>query len=54
MIFIYEDILVDMLEVCEEWCNNFVEVVVEVFEELMDKFFFGEELIEEEIKIVLC
>ena len=53
MTFTYEDIPADMLEACEEWRNNLVEAAAEASEELMDKFFSGEELTEEEIKTAL-
>lgn len=54
MIFFYEVILVEFFEFVEEWCFYLVESVVEVLEELMDKYLEGEELIEVEIKVVLC
>lgn len=54
VIFEYEDILVDMVELVNEWYQNLIEFVVEVFEELMEKYLGGEELIEVEIKGVLC
>lgn len=53
VIFEYEDISVDMVELVNEWYQNLIEFVVEVFEELMEKYLGGEELIEVEIKGVL-
>ena len=50
MSFTYEDVPADMLEACEQWRGNLVEAAAESSDELMDKFFSGEELTEEEIK----
>ncbi|MDO9761425.1 elongation factor G [Glaesserella parasuis] len=53
MTFTYEDVPAEMLADCEEWRNNLVEAAAEASEELMEKFFAGEELTEEEIKSAL-
>ncbi|KIE89768.1 elongation factor G [Actinobacillus pleuropneumoniae] len=53
MTFTYEDIPADMLEACEERRAMLVEAAAEASEELMEKFFSGEELTEEEIKTAL-
>ena len=50
MTFTYEDVPANMLEACEQWRSNLVEAAAESSDELMDKFFNGEELTEEEIK----
>ncbi|MDP8051722.1 elongation factor G [Pasteurella atlantica] len=50
MTFTYDDIPADMLEACEEWRGKLVEAAAESSDELMDKYFGGEELTEEEIK----
>ncbi|MXP60338.1 elongation factor G [Pantoea sp. Taur] len=51
--FVYEDIPADMQELAEEWRANLVEAAAEGSDELMEKFFGGEELTEEEIKTSL-
>lgn len=48
--FEYEDIPADMQELAEEWRGKLVEAAAEGSDELMEKFFGGEELTEEEIK----
>ncbi|MDG6881737.1 Elongation factor G [Phocoenobacter uteri] len=53
MTFTYEDIPADMAELCEEWRGKLVEAAAEASDELMDKYFGGEELTEEEIKAAL-
>lgn len=53
MTFTYEDIPADMLEACEEHRAMLVEAAAEASEELMEKFFSGEELTEDEIKAAL-
>ncbi|PID51550.1 MAG: elongation factor G [Pasteurellales bacterium] len=53
MTFTYEDIPAEMQDLCEEWREKLVEAAAEASEELMDKFFGGEELSEEEIKAAL-
>ncbi|MDP8034142.1 elongation factor G [Pasteurella atlantica] len=50
MTFTYDDIPADMFEACEEWRGKLVEAAAESSDELMDKYFGGEELTEEEIK----
>ncbi|MDY6417067.1 MAG: elongation factor G [Succinivibrio dextrinosolvens] len=50
MKFEYVDIPADMVEDVEEWRAKLVEAAAEANDELMDKFFGGEELSEEEIK----
>ncbi len=50
MKFEYVDIPADMVEEVEEWRAKLVEAAAEANDELMDKFFGGEELSEEEIK----
>ncbi|MBR0574376.1 MULTISPECIES: elongation factor G [Pasteurellaceae] len=50
MTFTYDDIPAEMLEQCEEWRGKLVEAAAESSDELMDKYFGGEELTEEEIK----
>ncbi len=50
MTFTYEDIPAEMLAECEKWRANLVEAAAESSDELMDKFFSGDELTEEEIK----
>ena len=47
--FEYKDIPADMVEEVEEWRAKLVEAAAEADEALMDKFFGGEELTEEEI-----
>lgn len=47
--FEYNDIPADMVEEVEEWRAKLVEAAAEADETLMDKFFGGEELTEEEI-----
>lgn len=47
--FEYVDIPADMVEEVEEWRAKLVEAAAEADEALMDKFFGGEELTEEEI-----
>ena len=47
--FEYRDIPEDMVEEVEEWRSKLVEAAAEADEALMDKFFGGEELTEEEI-----
>ena len=47
--FEYTDIPADMVEEVEEWRAKLVEAAAEADETLMDKFFGGEELTEEEI-----
>lgn len=54
MIFIYEDILVEYLDIVEQYCIEMIEVVVEVFDELMNKYLEGEEFFEEEICLGFC
>jgi len=51
--FVYEDIPADMQELAEEWRAKLVEAAAEGSDELMEKFFGGEELTEEEIKTSL-
>jgi elongation factor G len=53
MKFEYVDIPADMVEEVEEWRAKLVEAAAEANDELMDKFFGGEELTEEEIKNAL-
>lgn len=53
MTFTYEDIPADMLEACEEHRAMLVEAAAGASEELMEKFFSGEELTEDEIKAAL-
>ncbi len=53
MKFEYVDIPADMVEEVEEWRAKLVEAAAEANDELMDKFFGGEELTEEEIKAAL-
>ncbi|MBQ9220650.1 elongation factor G [Succinivibrio sp.] len=53
MKFEYVDIPADMVEEVEEWRAKLVEAAAEANDELMDKFFGGEELSEEEIKSAL-
>ena len=53
MKFEYVDIPADMVEEVEEWRAKLVEAAAEANDELMDKFFGGEELTEEEIKSAL-
>ncbi|MDY6465997.1 MAG: elongation factor G [Succinivibrio dextrinosolvens] len=53
MKFEYVDIPADMVEDVEEWRAKLVEAAAEANDELMDKFFGGEELSEEEIKSAL-
>ena len=48
--FNYVDIPADMVEEVEEWRGKLVEAAAEANETLMEKFFGGEELSEEEIK----
>ncbi|SFK12731.1 elongation factor G [Succinivibrio dextrinosolvens] len=50
MKFEYVDIPADMVEEVEEWRAKLVEAAAEANDDLMDKFFGGEELSEEEIK----
>ncbi len=50
MKFTYRDVPADMVELVEEWRGKLVEAAAEANETLMDKFFGGEELTEEEIK----
>ena len=50
MKFEYRDVPADMVEQVEEWRQKLVEAAAEANETLMDKFFGGEELTEEEIK----
>ncbi len=47
--FEYTDIPADMVEEVEEWRSKLVEAAAEADETLMDKYFGGEELTEEEI-----
>ncbi|MDO4675647.1 MAG: elongation factor G [Anaerobiospirillum succiniciproducens] len=47
--FEYTDIPADMVEEVEEWRSKLVEAAAEADEALMDKYFGGEELTEEEI-----
>ena len=47
--FEYTDIPADMVEDVEEWRSKLVEAAAEADEALMDKYFGGEELTEEEI-----
>ena len=47
--FEYKDIPADMVEEVEEWRAKLVEAAAEADEALMDKFFSGEELTDEEI-----
>ena len=53
MKFNYVDIPADMVEEVEEWRAKLVEAAAEADEALMEKFFGGEELTEEEIKNAL-
>ncbi len=50
MTFSYDEIPAEMKEAAEEAHNNLVEAAAEANDELMDKYFSGEELTEEEIK----
>ncbi|MDP8171648.1 elongation factor G [Pasteurella skyensis] len=50
MTFTYDDIPEDMVADCEEWRGKLIEAAAEASDELMDKYFGGEELNEEEIK----
>ncbi|MDP8162715.1 elongation factor G [Pasteurella skyensis] len=50
MTFTYDDIPEDMVADCEEWRGKLIEAAAEASDELMDKYFGGEELTEEEIK----
>ena len=45
-----EEIPADMLEECQDYRQKMIESVAETDDELLDKFFMGEELTEEEIK----
>lgn len=47
------DILEDMKELVVEWREKLVELVVEIDEELMMKYFEGEEFIIDELKVVI-
>lgn len=47
--FEYVDVPADMVELVEEWRSKLVEAAAEANDKLMDKFFGGEELTEEEI-----
>ena len=47
--FEYVDVPADMEELVDEWRGKLVEAAAEANDELMDKFFGGEELTEEEI-----
>jgi elongation factor G len=51
--FEYEEIPADMQELAEEWRQKLIEAAAEGSDELMEKFFGGEELTEEEIKTSL-
>ena len=51
--FVYEDIPADMQDLADEWRAKLVESAAEGSDELMEKFFGGEELTEEEIKTSL-
>ena len=51
--FVYEDIRAELQELAEEWRGKLIEAAAEASEELMEKFFSGEELSEEEIKSAL-
>lgn len=51
--FEYEEIPAEMQELAEEWRQKLVEAAAEGSDELMEKFFGGEELTEEEIKASL-
>ncbi len=48
--FDYEEIPANLQELAEEWRGKLIEAAAEASEELMEKFFSGEELTEEEIK----
>ena len=48
-----EEIPADMMEMAEEYRQQLIEAVAESDEELMEKFFEGEELTEEEIKAAI-
>jgi len=47
--FHYEDVPDDLKELAEEWRGKMIEAAAEASEELMEKYFEGEELTEEEI-----
>lgn len=51
--FVYEDIPANMQAQAEEWHGKLIEAAAEVSDELMEKYFGGEELSEEEIKQAL-
>ncbi len=53
MTFTYDDIPADMADLCEEWHGKLVEAAAEASDELMDKYFGGEELTEDEIRAAL-
>ncbi|MBS9782998.1 MAG: elongation factor G [Pasteurella sp.] len=53
MTFTYDDIPEDMADLCEEWHGKLVEAAAEASDELMDKYFGGEELTEDEIRAAL-
>ena len=48
--FEYQDIPVDMVEICDEWRANLVEAAAETSDELMDIYLEGGSLTEEQIK----
>ncbi|MGP1957578.1 MAG: GTP-binding protein, partial [Arsenophonus sp. ER-QC15-MAG3] len=51
--FVYENIPTNMQAQAEEWYEKLIEAAAEVSDELMEKYFNGECLSEEEIKISL-
>lgn len=51
--FVYDDIPVSMQAQAEEWRSKLIEAAVEASDDLMEKYFGGEELSEEEIKQAL-
>lgn len=49
-----QEILVDLKDKVEEYCQQFFEIVVEIDDVLFEKFFGGEEFLVVEIKGVIC
>ena len=50
--FEYVDVPEDMVELVDEWRSKLIEAAAEANDKLMDKYFGGEELTEEEIMVV--
>lgn len=48
------DVFVEYMDKVNEMCQQLIEVVVEVDEDLMMKFFEGEEFIQQEFIVVIC